>query len=277
MEDFYMIIYDKNDIKRVDSWKDESIYVLMDFDRTITNVNSEASWGILSKSPLVSPDYVSERQELFDFYRPIEIDENMEDNIKSSYMHEWWEKHINLLIKHKISIDMIDDAVSNIHVMEFRDGAYEFLNKLNKRNIPIIIISAGMGDFVKHCLIKNNCYFDNIHIVSNFLTFENGMATGISGDIIHSLNKNSASIPLSVKQLISDRSNIILFGDVCSDVKMANDEDRENAFKIGFLDINEKGNMESYKMAFDVVCTNNTNYNDLMDEFGVLGRSNDEI
>lgn len=272
-----MIIYDRNDIKRVDSWKDESIYVLMDFDRTITNVNSEASWGILSKSSLVSPNYVSERQELFDYYRPIEIDENMEDNLKSSYMLEWWEKHINLFIKHKISSDMIDEAVSNIHVMEFRDGAYEFLSKLNKRNIPVIIISAGIGDFVKQFLIKNNCYFDNIHIVSNFLTFENGMATGISGDIIHSLNKNSASIPLSVKQLISGRSNIILFGDVCGDVKMANDEDRGNAFKIGFLDINEKGNMESYKMAFDVVCTNHTNYNDLMDEFGVLGRSNDEI
>ena len=272
-----MIVYDRNDIKRIDSWKDESIYVLIDFDRTITNSNSEASWGILSKSSLVSSDYVSERQKLFDYYRPFEIDESLDDDIRCSYMHEWWEKHINLLIKHKISSDMIDSAVSNIHVMEFRDGAYEFLSKLNKRNIPIVIVSAGIGDFVKQFLIKNNCYFDNVHIVSNFLTFENGVATGISGDIIHSFNKNSASIPLPIKESIADRPNIILFGDVCGDVKMANEKDRENAFKIGFLDINEKENMESYLNAFDVVCTNNTTYDDLMSEFEVLGRSNDEI
>lgn len=272
-----MIIYDKNSIERIDSWNDESIHVLMDFDRTITNSNSEASWGILSKSPLVSPDYVSERQDFYDYYRPIEMDECMDDDIKSKYMLEWWKKHINLFVKYKISNDIIDDASSHIYAMEFRDGAREFLSDLNRRNIPVIIISAGIGDVVKQFLIKNSCDFDNIHIVSNFLTFEDGVATGISGNIIHSLNKNSASIPMSVKNLISDRPNVILFGDVCGDVKMANEEDRFNAFKIGFLDINEDENMESYKRVFDVVCTDNTTYNDLMDEFDILGRCNDEI
>lgn len=272
-----MIIYDKNDINRINSWKDESIYVLMDFDRTITNSNSEASWGILSKSSLVPSEYVSERQKFFDYYRPIEMDQSISDELKSSYMLEWWEKHINLFVKYKVSNDMINDAVSKVHVMESRDGALEFLKKLNERNIPVVIISAGIGDFVKQFLIKNNCDFDNIHIVSNFLTFENGVVTGISGNIIHSLNKNLASIPSSIKQFISNRPNIILFGDVCSDVKMANEEDRVNAFKVGFLDINEDENMESYKSVFDVVCTDNTTYSDLMDEFSILGRSNDEI
>ena len=48
----------------------------MDFDFTITDKTSTTSWGILGKSNLVPKDYVTKRQNLYDYYSPIEIDEN---------------------------------------------------------------------------------------------------------------------------------------------------------------------------------------------------------
>ena len=47
---------------------------------------------------------------------------------------------------------------------------------------------------------------------------------------------------------------------------MAKENDRENALKIGFLDTNEKENLEVYKQNFDVVCTNNTSFTELLKE-----------
>jgi len=184
-----MIDIKKDVLKRIEAWKDETIYVLTDFDKTITMGSSSSSWSILSKSDLVPKEYIKERQELYDYYRPIEIDETLDYDIKNKLMSEWWNKHINLLIKYKMSEEVINYAARNLRVMSFRDGAKEFLKNLNKRDIPVIIISAGIGNFIEQFLLKNECMYDNIFIVSNFIKFENGIAVGINDNIIHSLNQ----------------------------------------------------------------------------------------
>jgi len=73
-----------------------------------------------------------------------------------------------------------------------------------------------------------------------------------------------------VSNVIKDRKNIILFGDTISDIKMAREEDRENALKIGFLEQNVEENKIYYEASFDVVCTDNTSYNDLSDKIKIL-------
>ena len=42
------------------------IYVVADFDRTITKRNSKTSWSILANSNLVDKSYIEERQQLYD-------------------------------------------------------------------------------------------------------------------------------------------------------------------------------------------------------------------
>jgi 5'-nucleotidase len=82
-------------------------------------------------------------------------------------MTEWWNKHINLFIKYKLSEDVVNQAAKNLRVITFRRGSKEFLEEMYKRNIPVIIISAGIGNFIEQFLIKNGCNFNNIYIVSN--------------------------------------------------------------------------------------------------------------
>ena len=97
-----MITFDKEKIDKVNNWTDESIYILSDFDRTITMGNSESTWGVLSKSSIVDENYSEERKKLFSYYHPIELNEKLDYEEKNRLMIEWWTKHINLFIKYKI-------------------------------------------------------------------------------------------------------------------------------------------------------------------------------
>jgi len=265
-----MIIIKNGTLERINDWKDNSIYVLADFDRTITVGNSESSWSILSKSNLVPKEYVEERQILFNYYRPFELNESLSYETKNKLMTEWWNKHIGLFIKYQLSEEVINTAAKNPNVMSFRKGAKEFLKSMRNRNIPVIIISAGIGNFIEEFLIQNNCYFENIYIVSNFLKFKNGIAAGVSDNVIHSSNKNEISLPPEIKKLIENRKNIILLGDSISDIQMAREDARKDALKIGFLDVNVDENKPYYLEQFDVVCMNNTGYDELSQKLSVF-------
>lgn len=266
------MIITKNDLKeKLCKFTDDNTYILTDFDRTITVGSSNSSWSILSKSNMVSQEYIEERQAFYDFYRPIEIDESLDYETKNKLMSEWWNKHIGLFIKYKLEKKVVDDAARNLHVMEFRKGAKEFLESLSKRNIPVIIISAGIGNFIEQFLINNNCNFENIYIVSNFIKFEDGIAVGVCENVIHSLNKNEVSLPFNIKEKIKDRSNAILLGDNISDIKMISSERKSSAFKIGFLEENIEDNKEKFVSEFDLVGVDNSDYFEIKEylkEFG---------
>lgn len=105
-----MIIIKNGTLDKIKDWKDDSIYVLTDFDRTITVGNSESSWSILSKSNMVPREYVEERQKFFDYYRPFEINEKLDYETKNKLMTEWWNKHIGLFIKYQLSEEVINSA-----------------------------------------------------------------------------------------------------------------------------------------------------------------------
>lgn len=90
-------IKDRLPISDLDNW-----YVVADFDRTITNGSSKTSWSILASSNLVPKEYIAERQELFNFYRPIEISDTIDFDVKMSMMKEWFQKHIELFVKYNM-------------------------------------------------------------------------------------------------------------------------------------------------------------------------------
>ncbi len=259
-------------LERINNWKDDSIYVLADFDRTITVGHSEGSWSILSRKENVPEGYISEAQALYDYYRPIEVDESLDEETKNELMVEWWNKHINLFVKYQIPETIISNAAKDLNVMEFRVWGKEFLESMKKRNIPVIIISAGIGNFIEQFFEVHNCYYDNIYVVSNFIEFKKGIAVGISNNVIHSLNKNEVALPKEIKEFVKDRNNIILMGDCIGDVKMARKECRTEALKIGFLEEKIEENLPYYEEEFDVVCTNNTGFDEIAKEIDLINR-----
>lgn len=265
-----MILYNKEIINKLNNWPDDSIYVLSDFDRTLTSYDSKTSWSILYDYEKINKNFKETANNLYEYYRPIELNETMNKKLRNKKMQEWWIKVINLAIEYQVTPSIIKELTNNKNVMKFRAGAKKFLKNMYQRKIPLIIISAGLGNLIEEFLHKNNCYYNNIYIISNFLEFQNEKVIGIKSNIIHSLNKNETSLPTSIKEKLQNRPNIILLGDQIADIKMLSSTHQNKALKVGFLDYDSKENKEFYLTKFDIVCTNKTSYNTIMKEFPIF-------
>lgn len=239
-----------------------NIYIVTDFDGTLTVNSSDSSWASILKNPNISKDFVDECIRIFNEYHPLEIDEMISYEQKLEVMIKWYKINIDTLVKYEIDEKTINYSVFNENIMCFRKGAKKFLELLNKNDVPVIIISAGIGNIIEQFLIKNQCNFPNIFICSNFLEYIEGKVVGVkNGNLIHSLNKNEVSLPECIKEKIKNRIPILL-GDNVMDINMVETEGR--VVKIGFLDEEENARLESFVSNFDLVCTQNTSYDEIL-------------
>lgn len=231
-------------------------YVLMDFDRTITAHDSSTSWGLLEESEFVDPRYCEEGLALYHTYRPIELDHNMPFEVKAKHMETWHERVGALLNKYHIFEDTIDRILSNSNGLKLRKGSRNFLEQMHMLGVPVIIVSAGLGDFITKYLQSENMMFDNITIYSNFFVWgSDGKIISIKQPIIHSLNKYQ----LDYSEVIGDRDTGLVFGDQIEDKEMGRGL---NTIDIGFCNP-EIHSLEKYKSSFDIVLTDGSSYDEI--------------
>ena len=210
-----------------------------------------------------SKEFVEKREALYNKYRPIELDNTIEKTEKFKLMEKWYKETLDVLLEYKLKeTDIYNTVASNKFIL--RTGTKEFLEKMHNSNIPVLMLSAGVGNVIENILDYNNIYFDNIHLDSNFLIFKNGEAIGVNKKIIHTMNKNSADLIEKFGDVIKNRKNIILFGDIVSDIDMVSAEDLKNTITVGFLDVKKDENLDFYNKAFDVVCTDQTSFLEVM-------------
>ena len=234
----------------------ENVYIVIDFDKTITAANSTDSWDASGK--LLGKEFRKESEKLYKFYVPIELDYKMPFKEKERYMIEWYGKCMDLYYKYKLTREKLEKSIQLSNLI-FRKGAKEFITRAYKENIPIIILSAGIGNVIQLFLKNNKCYYDNIHIISNFIEFDEkgDMKKFDNSQIIHTLNKNVKS---NLQEEISDLKNReykILLGDLCEDINMIQKDMWENTIKIGILNKNIEENLDIYRKSFDIVITDN--------------------
>ncbi len=251
------MVYINNEekIKKLNLNKD-NFYVVADFDKTITDGKSSSTWGVMASANELGDEYTKRRTALYNHYRPIEIDTNLSDDEKSKYMSEWWQSHINLFYEYGLKEENILKSIRNGN-LNYRIGAKRFLKKMNEFNIPVIIISAGIGNVIEEFFKMENDIYDNVSIVSNFIEFENnGTIKKLKGDTIHALNKNIVKLDEASKIKISSRKNILLFGDGIADLKMVDEEKIKNSITVGFLDEKIEESLECFNNNFDIVLSN---------------------
>ena len=239
-----------------------NFYVVADFDKTLTEGTSNSTWGVLANANQVGAEYKERRTALYNKYRPIEIDQTISDEEKSMAMTEWWQAHINLFYEYGLKEQAIKDAIADGN-LKYREGAKDFMRKMYELNVPVIIISAGIGNVIEEFLNSENDYYSNIKIVSNFIEFENGTIKSIKGETIHALNKNIVSLDEESKKLLENRKNILLLGDGLADLKMISEEEKENAITVGFLEEKIEENLEYFNKEFDIVLTNKGTLNEV--------------
>lgn len=240
----------------------EKLQVIADFDYTLTRVHDgkgqriECSWGVIENSSIMSPEYVTKSRDLKAKYLPYELDPHMSIPEKIPYLVEWYEKVNKLLQQYGTTRSKFKAMVEDSNV-DFRDGARELIEGLEKSSVPLLILSAGLGDLVLEILKHQNVYSDNVKVVSNFIEFDSdGNVTGLKQPMIHVFNKNENSIKdMPYFKSIKDRSNIILMGDSLGDLSMAEgfQNPDKKVLKIGFLNEKIPERLATYMDKYDIV------------------------
>jgi len=265
------VIYSNKDdfSKKLENFKQDgldSLYVVSDFDRTLTkayidNETVPSLISILRSEWILSEEYSKQAHALYDKYHPIETDPNIDVEEKVKYMEQWWVKHKKLLIKTWLKKEHILQAVKH-KKLQLRDGVEEFLLFLKKHKIPLIIFSASglWADSIKMFLKNRWIDFDNIFIISNeFIWDKDKNAIDFKKPVIHTFNKNEDVIDnfSSIQTKIKWKINTLLIWDSLWDANMVK---KWNVVKIWFLNDKVDELLEEYKKKYDVVVLNDGDF-----------------
>ncbi len=252
-----------NNKERLEQFKNEkNFFAIIDFDRTLTTGVSDASLGIIPK--FLGGKCLEERLKTYNHYRPLELDYTIEKEEKRKIMKEWATKTFTILSKYLTSEKIIEDSLqdANLHL---RNGAKEFLQSLYEKNIPVVIMSAGVGNLIKRFLEKEGVLYDNILLISNFFEFKDNKTYINTEKLMASSNKDYSKIPEEVRKILDKKDGILLCGDIVEDIRMIDSKRRNKTLTIGFLDHNIENNLETYNNNFDIVLADNENFNAVMD------------
>lgn len=241
----------------------KNLQIISDFDKTLTRAfNSKGGKNIpiiahLRNGKYLTKEYAPKAHELFNKYHPIEESITISEEEKTKEMHNWWSEHYKLLGESGLDKETIKKATADMikdESLEIREGFEELFEEIKNKKIPMIIMSASIGDIIEEFFKQKGLLEKEMHIVSNFLTYnKEGKFTGIMEPIIHSMNKRETIIKnFPFYKEISGRKNVLLIGDSQEDPHMADGLEYENIIKIGLLSEKEEL-LEGYKKLYDIV------------------------
>ena len=233
----------------------ENLYVVIDFDKTITSKTSTDSWDASGK--LLEKDFHLKLDRLYKKYGPIEVDYKISFEEKNIAMINWYQQCMDLYYTYNLTKKKLNESIEISH-LTFRSGAKTFLKNINENDITVIILSAGIGNVIEKFLRDNKCYYKNMLIISNFIVFdEDGNMKKFDNDMIHSLNKNiKGKIPHEFEEKIRKRTQRLVLGDLIEDKNMVDVKEGKDIISVGFLNKNIAENLKIYKEKFDIVLTN---------------------
>lgn len=252
----------KEKIQKIQSWWADKLHVLADFDRTLTKAfyNGRAVSSIASflyEDGTMCKEYQVAGKALFDYYYPIEQDENIDRETKKDAMDTRWETHLNLMIQYKLSQKDIQAVISHKE-LQLREYTDKFFDILGMHNIPTVIMSAsGIGyDSIGLFLQKQWINQQHIDIISNaFIWDDEWCAIGRKEPVIHSINKNEIAVHAfpAVYEKIATRKNVILLWDSLHDLEMVDGFAYDTMISIGFCHSDKKEVKDLFIQAYDVV------------------------
>jgi len=229
---------------------------IVDFDYTLTRshkngVPVDCSWGVLENYSKLGEDYVKKTNALRSKYHPIELDLSIPLEEKIPVMVEWYTHANSLLTEAGVHKDWYKDMVESSSC-ELRDDTDTLMTSLQEQQVPVLILSAGLGDLITEILQHFKVFHENTKIVSNFCQYDDeGLIVGLKPPMIHMYNKSESSVH---DPELEARHNVVLLGDSLGDLHMAEGVKNLNVvLSIGFLNKKIEENLPTYKEKFDVV------------------------
>ncbi len=210
--------------------------IISDFSKTFTTSDMPTTWSIFAKSGLLGDEYISERNNLYDANVHFEKEGNVEMTEK------WFLAHAELFVTYWLTQDQIDQVVMDDQYFAPREGVREFLDYLISEDIPLVIVTSGITNFVTTWFQKRYNYTPEI-VFGNELILEDGIVTGVEEDSITCPLDKTIDIEFE-----HGSDDVILLGDNTEDTQVI----KNQKISIGFTDeergftvkLGKEGNMK---------------------------------
>ena len=163
-----------------------NLQFIVDFDNTLTRthrdgVGLDCSWGVLENYKELPGSYHERVRAAKEKYHPIELDVSISQEEKIPIMIEWYREANRCLADSGVKLSWLPLMVQQSNV-QLRDQTDEMLKDLHTNDIPVLVLSAGVGDLINHIMQHFKVLHSNTTLVSNFLKFdEEGNIVGLKG------------------------------------------------------------------------------------------------
>ena len=216
-----------------------AIYLATDFDRTITPYANEkgeelTTWGLLSRK--LPPDVLSEEVELYNKFRPLEVSGKMTDGDA----FEWWSKNLDLYGRSRLKFSDLAHEVED--AIPARPGAKELFGICEKKEIPAVIVSAGIKDVIELWCRKYEVRPEVILSTKLYFDAEGYICGWDKDSLVHTLNKKEMGKKF-LDAMQKRRPRAILVGDSADDAAMVDGTDNVLRF---FIDDRKDEHMRNH-------------------------------
>jgi HAD superfamily hydrolase (TIGR01544 family) len=232
----------------------EGICVVSDWDRTLTqpkmaNGQDTTSYLAIVHGGYLGDAYRDEMARLYVKYRGVELATDISEADKLRSMDAWWMAAFELLRGFGLTREMILDVGAR-EMMVLREQVDVFFRLLDQMQVPLHIVSAGLGDVITAFLDARALHFVHLDVIANWMRFgEKGEVVGFSEPVIHSANKTQ----LVDRERLGDRVCVLLLGDTLEDAEMVKDFEGGTVIRVGFLNGDTEPMYDAFANVFDVV------------------------
>jgi 5'-nucleotidase len=245
----------------------ERLQVITDFDYTLTKYTVNGSPGLschrlIEGSGFIPEHIVKQADAMFRYYYPIEISQTVPQVEKEKHMLDWATRAGELLQQSGIQRSEVTLAVAEAlrsRNFALREHVPAFFSMLQKRQVPVLLFSAGIGDVIEETLKQQlGAVPQDVHVVSNHMIFgDAGRVVGWTEPVFHVFNKKASAAahsPFFSRYDIAHRENVMLIGDSLGDVRMSDGLHfhPDSIIRIGYLNTKVE-RLNEYLAAFDVV------------------------
>lgn len=237
-----------------------SIHLILDFDHTITTPDSASTHTILYSARKL--DFNRKSDEIYDKYRAIELDPSIPIKQKTKYMREWTLANNASIVEANFTKEEFMDLSVKAKV-NIRSGTDQLCNFCKERQIPLLILSAGIGNIVLDLLTKFQLH--SSCVVSNMAQFDTqGNIAGFHDICVDAFSKGETDLSCTeYAPLVKMRRHAIIIGDGLGDVSMGDSLEHDLVFKVGFCNSVEK--LDSYLNAYDLVLSRNDGFEAILE------------
>lgn len=244
----------------IEAAKEGKAVAMVDFDKTLSrHTNPGGEKGKTSHNIIKLPPATQKaKDDDFEKYHAIEIDPDVTVKDKIPIMEEWYGRTNTHIIDSGITEEKMIQDVEESEVL-LRDGVVGFFQECARLNIPVIVVSAGLGDVaslvLKRFFREKNIPESGWSMVSNNLQWSDTTPKkiiGVSEPLIHMFNKSWAGVSEEIKEKhkLNEKTNVIVVGDSNGDSTIAHGSPYGEV-TIGFLNDNLEKKTPQYNCLFD--------------------------